>query len=167
VLADAETTHPQLLGNGRTGVSPRYAGAAAALAIAARRLPSAPRGAEEVSFGAGGLPGLRRLVRERAVSAGLSGERAEDLTIAVNEAASNTVSHTRAPGTLRMWQDATAFVCEICDTGQILDPMAGRRPAAAAGNGGHGLHVVNQVCDLVELRTGPWGTAVRMHMDRA
>ncbi len=101
------------------------------------------------------------------MSAGLSGERAEDLTIAVNEAASNTVSHTRAPGTLRMWQDATAFVCEICDTGQILDPMAGRRPAAAAGNGGHGLHVVNQVCDLVELRTGPWGTAVRMHMDRA
>jgi anti-sigma regulatory factor (Ser/Thr protein kinase) len=128
---------------------------------------SAPRGAEEISFGAGDLPGLRRLVRERAVSAGLSGGRAEALTIAVNEAASNTVSHTRAPGTLRMWQDATAFVCEICDTGQILDPMASRRPAAAAGNGGHGLQVVNQVCDLVELRTGPWGTAVRMHMDRA
>jgi len=63
--------------------------------------------------------------------------------------------------------DATAFVCEICDTGQILDPMAGRRPAGTVGNGGHGLHVVNQVCDLVELRTGPWGTAVRMHMDRA
>jgi anti-sigma regulatory factor (Ser/Thr protein kinase) len=167
VLADAETTHPQLLGNGRTGVSPRYTGTAAALAIAARRLPAAPRGAEENSFGAGDLPGLRRLVRERAVSAGLSGERAEDLTIAVNEAASNTVSHTGAPGTLRMWQDATAFVCEICDTGQILDPMAGRRPAGAVGHGGHGLHVVNQVCDLVELRTGPWGTAVRMHMDRA
>ena len=30
VLADAETTHPHVLGNGRTRVSPRYTGAAAA-----------------------------------------------------------------------------------------------------------------------------------------
>jgi hypothetical protein len=39
--------------------------------------------------------------------------------------------------------------------------------APRSGGGGHGLRVVNQVCDLVELRTGPWGTAIRMRMDLA
>ena len=167
VLAGAETTHPHLLAGGRTRVSPRYSGTAAALAIAGERLPAAPAGAEEINFGAGDLPVLRRLVRERALSAGLPGERAEDLTIAVNEVATNTVSHTGAPGVLRMWRDTTGFVCEICDTGHIPDPLAGRRPASAAANGGHGLGVVNQICDLVELRTGPWGTAIRMRIDQA
>ena len=167
VLAGAETTHPHLLADGHTRVSPRYSGTAPALAIASERLPAAPVGAEEINFGAGDLPALRRLVRQRALSAGLAGERAEDLTIAVNEVATNTVSHTEAPGVLRMWPDGTAFVCEICDTGHIPDPLAGRRPASPSVNGGHGLRVVNQICDLVELRTGPWGTAIRMHMDRA
>jgi anti-sigma regulatory factor (Ser/Thr protein kinase) len=86
--------------------------------------------------------------------------------LAVNEAATNTISHSHAPGRLRLWQDAATFTCEICDGGHIRDPLAGRRPASAAAGSGHGLLVVNQVCDLVELHTGPWGTAIRMHMDR-
>src|SRR5262249_31241533 len=143
VLAGAETTHPHLLAGGRARVSPRYSGTATALAIAGERRPAAPADAEEIKFGAGDLPLLRRLVRERALSAGLPGERAEDLMIAVNEVATNTVSHTEAPGVLRMWRDAAGFVCEICDTGHIPDPLAGRRPAAAAADGGHGLRVVN------------------------
>jgi anti-sigma regulatory factor (Ser/Thr protein kinase) len=167
VRDDAEVTHPHLLGRGRTEVSTRYAGAAAALAIAEQRLPAPPGNAEELVFEPGDLPSLRRLIRKRAASAGLSDERAEDLTIAVNEAATNTISHTHAPGRLRLWQDATTFICEIRDGGHIRDPLAGRHLASAVAGGGHGLRVVNQVCDLVELRTGPWGTAIRMHMDRA
>ena len=33
--------------------------------------------------------------------------------------------------------------------------------------GGSGMWVVHQVCDLVELRTGPLGTTVRLHLRRA
>jgi hypothetical protein len=29
---------------------------------------------------------------------------------------------------------------------------------------GWGLWMVNQVCDLVEIRSGDWGTDVRLHM---
>ncbi len=167
VLDDAEVTHPHLLGRGRTGVSPRYAGAAAALAIAGRRLPAPPADAEELTFGEGDLASIRRLIGERAANAGLSDERAEDLTLAVNEVASNTINHAKADGTLRVWQDAATFVCEISDGGHIADPLAGRHLTTVMnGGGGNGLRVVNLVCDLVELHTGPWGTAIRMHMDR-
>jgi hypothetical protein len=31
--------------------------------------------------------------------------------------------------------------------------------------GGHGLWLVNQVCDLVEMRSDDSGTTIRLHMD--
>jgi hypothetical protein len=37
------------------------------------------------------------------------------------------------------------------------------KPSPAA-NGGHGLWIVRQVCDLVELTSDATGTTVRMHM---
>lgn len=166
VLEDAEATHPHLLDHDRAGESPRYTGAAAALAIGTQPLPDPPADSEEHTFDAADLPRLRRLIHERATGAGLSGERAEDLVLAVNEAVSNTISHTSGPGRLRIWRDAAILVCEICDRGYIADPLAGRHLAPTAADGGHGLRVVNQVCDLVELRSGPWGTAIRMHMSR-
>jgi hypothetical protein len=53
-------------------------------------------------------------------------------------------------------------ICQVSDSGCITDPLVGlRRPL---GPGGMGLWVVNQVCDLVELRTGKRGTTIRMHM---
>ena len=166
VLDDAEVTHPHLIDACRAGESTRYSGSAVARAIGEQQLPAPPGDADEFTFGAADLPRLRRLVHQRAASAGLGDERAEDLILAVNEAASNTISHANTPGILRMWQESVALICEICDTGHIADPLAGRHLPAGADSGGHGLRVVNQVCDLVELRSGRWGTAVRMHMAR-
>ena len=31
--------------------------------------------------------------------------------------------------------------------------------------GGHGLWIVNQVCDEVEIRSDETGTTIRLHMD--
>jgi hypothetical protein len=55
-------------------------------------------------------------------------------------------------------------VCEIRDRGVIADPLAGQRRPAADALAGHGLWLVHQVCDLVELLSGHDGTTVRMHM---
>jgi hypothetical protein len=41
--------------------------------------------------------------------------------------------------------------------------LMSRRPAPDASHG-HGLWVVHQLCDLVELRTGASGTTIRLHM---
>ena len=46
----------------------------------------------------------------------------------------------------------------------ITDPLAGQRRPAPDATGGHGLWLVYQVCDLVELRSDASGTTIRMHM---
>jgi anti-sigma regulatory factor (Ser/Thr protein kinase) len=110
------------------------------------------------------LPEVRAEVRAHARAAGLSQARADDLVLAVSEVAANTLRHTPGPGVLRIWHDDTEIVCEIRDEGIIADPMAGRRTPLPGALDGHGLWLVHQVCDLVELSSGAGGTTVRMHM---
>ena len=107
---------------------------------------------------------LRSLVLRHAREAGLTEGRANDLVLAVSEVAANTLRHTRSPGTLRIWRAHDELICEIHDEGVITDPEAGQRMPPPGATGGHGLWLVRQVCDLVELRSGEGGTTVRMHM---
>jgi anti-sigma regulatory factor (Ser/Thr protein kinase) len=110
------------------------------------------------------LSEVRALVRRHATTAGLSEGRVNDLVLAVSEVAANTLRHTRAPGTLAIWSDADEVICEIHDEGTIADPSAGRRKPPPGASGGHGLWLVRQVCDLVELMSDANGTTIRMHM---
>ena len=110
------------------------------------------------------LSRVRALVLRQAREAGLTESRANDLVLAVSEVAANTLRHTGAPGTLAMWHDANEVVCEIRDEGTITDPLAGHRKPPPGASGGHGLWLVRQVCDLVELTSDADGTTVRMHM---
>jgi anti-sigma regulatory factor (Ser/Thr protein kinase) len=110
------------------------------------------------------LSQVRALVLKQAREAGLAEGRATDLVLAVSEVAANTLRHTRSSGTLAIWHDEDEVVCEIHDEGTIADPLVGRRRPARDANGGHGLWIVRQVCDLVELTSDASGTTVRMHM---
>jgi anti-sigma regulatory factor (Ser/Thr protein kinase) len=110
------------------------------------------------------LSQVRALVLQHARAAGLTESRANDLVLAVSEVAANTLRHTKAPGTLAMWHDADEVVCEVRDEGTITDPFAGHHKPAPGASGGHGLWLVRQVCDLVELTSDANGTTVRMHM---
>jgi anti-sigma regulatory factor (Ser/Thr protein kinase) len=110
------------------------------------------------------LSEVRALVLTRAREAGLSEARANDLVLAVSEVAANTLRHTRSSGTLAIWHDEDEIVCEIRDGGTITDPLAGTVRPAPDANGGHGLWLVRQVCDRVELTSDGNGTIVRMHM---
>lgn len=76
-----------------------------------------------------------------------------------SEVAANTLRHTTGGGTLWVWSIPGEIVCQVRDSGNVTDRW---RPADRPS--GHGLWVVNQLCDLVALRTGPDGTVVRMHM---
>jgi anti-sigma regulatory factor (Ser/Thr protein kinase) len=110
------------------------------------------------------LSQVRALVLQHAREAGLTEGRANDLVLAVSEVAANTLRHTRSAGTLTVWHDEDEIVCEIHDEGTISDPMAGFRRPAPEASGGHGLWLVRQVCDQVELRSDENGTTIRMHM---
>ena len=53
--------------------------------------------------------------------------------------------------------------CEVSDDGVVPDPLAGRHQPAEDAAQGRGLWMVNQLCDLVQLRSGSQGTQVRIH----
>jgi hypothetical protein len=89
--------------------------------------------------------------------------RVGDLVIAAGELVANTFAPTGGPGTLTLWATGSEIICQVNDTGHITDPLAGRlKQDPAAAGGSRGLWVVQQVCDLVEIRTGPAGTALRL-----
>jgi anti-sigma regulatory factor (Ser/Thr protein kinase) len=164
VLDDALMTHPDIRDRKGQRPSPGYDASGLARAIGQQRPPAAPAGADEMTFGRQDLATLRELVGRRAAQAGLGDGQTRSFVFAVNEVATNTVVHAKAAGTLRIWRDQDALICEVCDPGRITDPLAGRRPPAPQADAGYGLWMVNQLCDLVELRSGSWGTVVRMHV---
>ena len=110
------------------------------------------------------LSQVRALVLHHAREAGLTEGRANDLVLAVSEVAANTLRHTQSSGTLAIWHDGDEVVCEVRDGGMITDPLVGTRKPPPGASGGHGLWLVRQVCDLVELTSDANGTTVRMHM---
>jgi anti-sigma regulatory factor (Ser/Thr protein kinase) len=126
-------------------------------------LPSPPDGAMYHTYRSD-LSQVRALVLQQAREAGLAEGRATDLMLAVSEVAANTLRHTRGPGTLVIWHDADEVVCEVRDSGVITDPQPGQRKPPPGASGGHGLWLVRQVCDLVELASDATGTTIRMHM---
>lgn len=110
------------------------------------------------------LSQVRALVLQHAREAGLAEGRVNDLVLAVSEVAANTLRHTQSSGTLAIWHDADEVICEIRDEGRITDPLVGKQKPAPGASGGHGLWLVRQVCDLVELTSDANGTTIRMHM---
>jgi anti-sigma regulatory factor (Ser/Thr protein kinase) len=163
VIADARRTHPVLLRQGERQASPEYQGPDRLPPDCESPLPGPPPGAARLSYAADLRP-VRSLVASHAAEAGLTSGRSADLVLAVSEIAANTLRHTGDGGTLHVWRTPESLVCQIHDQGQITDPLAGRRRPPLDVRGGQGLWVVNQVCDLVELRSGQTGTTVRLHM---
>lgn len=122
----------------------------------------------EVAFDLAGLAELRdRVARFAEPVAGARG--AADAVLVVSELAANSIKYGGGAGTLRLWREAAAVVCEVRDGGVITDPLAGRRrPSVTGGGGKAGLWIANQVCDLVQIRSAPGrGTVVRARLGTA
>lgn len=163
LIASVERTHPALVRDGRRGPSSSYA-ANTVPNECDLPLSTPPVIAETLRYH-DDLSGVRDFAASRAQRAGLPPRRVGDLVIAVSELAANTFAHTSGPGTVTLWVTESEIICQVSDSGQITDLLAGRlrRDPAAAG-GGRGLWVVQQVCDLVEIRTSAAGTVIRLHM---
>jgi anti-sigma regulatory factor (Ser/Thr protein kinase) len=164
VIAEARTTHPMVRADGTESASPDYLGPADYLAKLDRPL-SAPTAAEALEYQRDLRP-VRALVTEVARGAGLAPSRCTDLVIAASEVAANTLRHTRGPGTVRVWATDSEVLCQFEDSGFINDPLAGHGRPPGDRPGGQGLWLVNQLCDLAEIRTSELGTTMRLHMHR-
>ena len=124
--------------------------------------PSAP--ARELEFTSGELGALRRCVAVAAAACPMSGERVDDLVLAVNEVASNSIHHGGGHGMMRIWWEGDSLLCEVSDGGRISEPLVGRVHPRPDQWSGRGLWLANQLCDLVQIRSSDAGSVVRLHM---
>jgi len=163
VVTEAHRSHPALVEQGSYRGSTLYGGAHHAVTVFETELPPADVPAWSRGFDAGDLVAVREDVIGHALGAGVPTERSADLALAVHEVATNSLVHGSGSGDLRIWHEAGALVCEVHDEGRISDPMRGRVTPAWENEGGRGLWMANQLCDLVQVRSGAAGTTIRIH----
>jgi anti-sigma regulatory factor (Ser/Thr protein kinase) len=164
VIAEARRSHA--LAAGADGVLAPTDGMddpAYAMDVFAHPLPRPPAHAEAMAFASVDLRSARTRVERRAVSAGVDRDRAADLGLAAYELCANSVKHGGGRGSISIWRTADALVVQVDDPGRCNDPLVGRRRVDGANSSGRGLWMVNQLCDLVQLRSGASGTTARLH----
>jgi anti-sigma regulatory factor (Ser/Thr protein kinase) len=165
VLEDAERTHPTIRVGGKRRKSRSYAGWEHGLAAGSRPLAELGKPQGELEFESGDLSLVRSVVRRQLERVELPRARGHGLLLATNEAASNSVVHGGSSGgRLRVWQIGEGIVCEISDRGRIADPLAGRSRPTLSADSGRGMWLMNQLCDLVEIRSDENGTTTRLHV---
>jgi two-component sensor histidine kinase len=131
----------------------------------------------DTMFDSGTLHVLRADVQVLASRTGLDDHRVEDMVLAIHELAANAVHHGAGAGRLRIWNLAGALHCQVDDGppafGGPAAPGAGHgdgwateteslfRPSAVSSwlaTPGHGLWVVQQVADQLQVTSGVQGT---------
>jgi anti-sigma regulatory factor (Ser/Thr protein kinase) len=166
VIAEAKRAHPTVRRDGDRYATPDYRDVREIARPFDAKLSEHPAGAHVMAFGERDLASIRRAVGGEAASFGLEAERADDLVLAVDEVVTNSLRHGGGGGILLIWHTADALVCEVRDTGRIGDPLVGRERPGRDQTSGFGVWLANQLCDLVQIRTLPGGSVVRMHMRR-
>lgn len=164
VIETARRSHPFLAQEGRSDISEAYLPCHddSGLFEGALAPPTTP--SRELAFTSEQLGSTRRFVAQVAADASLDSARSEDLVLAVNELVTNSLRHGGGAGTLQMWTEQNTLLCEVQDHGHITEPLIGRTPPSPGQPSGRGLWVVNHLCDLVQIRSTPAGSIVRVHM---
>jgi anti-sigma regulatory factor (Ser/Thr protein kinase) len=160
VLAEAFRTHPVVVDSSDRRSSSNYRAPEVAQLFAGEMV-APPDHAIAVPFGVNDLARLRSVVAAVAAQMYFHGPQIDEMVLAVNELATNAIEHGAGGPVARLWDDGDRFCFEVVDSGRFLEPLAGRIPPAPTRITGRGLWIVNQVCDLVQIRSNPSGTTVR------
>jgi anti-sigma regulatory factor (Ser/Thr protein kinase) len=166
VLESVARTHPTVVAGGRRAPNARFIDPAeylSGLPVPREPLQSrAPRLAvDEVTDPIA----LRHAVAAELAAVGGPREVVEDFLLAVDETTSNAVRHGGPPVGLRLWTSPDRLVCAVSDHGPGLDdPFAGYGPAHGddLSRGGMGVWLARQLCDHVDISSGPDGVTVRL-----
>jgi anti-sigma regulatory factor (Ser/Thr protein kinase) len=112
-----------------------------------------------------GLHAVREFVAARSGEYGLADPWRTWLLVAVNELATNVVAHGGGQGELRLWRDGDTLVCDVIDAaGALTMPHPGQLCPPKGSRSGHGLWVVRQLCDLMQVRVDNGRSIVRVRM---
>lgn len=156
----ARVSHPWWEGAVNPGFDDRSGGG-----TLAQPLPEPFSPTTLLRFDLDGVTGVRDHVAAKARRHGLDDDAVDRLALAVHEVMVNSVDHGGGGGMLRLWTEDDDLVCEVRDEGVITDPLVGRRRPTLTQPRGRGMWMVNQLCDLVQVRSSPEiGTVVRLRV---
>ncbi|MFD0885922.1 ATP-binding protein [Streptosporangium algeriense] len=119
----------------------------------------------ELAFCLPDLPDVRDFAAMQAVRGGMARERLADFLVAVNEVATNAVTHGHptAKAVMRIWSVGRTLVVEVHDEGR-WDPETppGETPPGPYATSGMGLWVARMVSSDIRFETGAAGTFITM-----
>lgn len=164
-LTAARRTHAFVSADGERQPSAHYRRVDSVASANAYPLTAVPDGARRLVVESPVV--ARRFVEVFAADVGLSARVSSDLILAVSELVSNSVQHGAGVVMLDVWLDDAVVNCEVRDDGRFADPMVGRRRPSVSSEGGRGLWIVNQLCDLVQIRSSEAGSVVRIQIRRS
>jgi anti-sigma regulatory factor (Ser/Thr protein kinase) len=112
----------------------------------------------DLGFDSSTLRVLRAVVQEHAGQAGMPEDRVVEVVLAVHELAANAVRHGAGAGRLRIWNLAGTLRCQVEDGGSATCDGQRDRTDPWPYVDGHGLWVVRQVADDMEVLSDAGGT---------
>lgn len=160
VLARARANHPWWAGEPNPTFDARHD-----TCTLAQPLPEPFGPTALLRFDLDSVTGIREYAAGKARRLGLDTDTVDRFALAVHEVMVNSVDHGGGGGMMRLWAEDNELVCEVRDEGVITDPLVGRRRPTLAQPRGRGMWMVNQLCDLVQVRSsGEFGTVVRLRV---
>jgi serine/threonine-protein kinase RsbW len=126
--------------------------------------PAVAATAKELTFSLADLPDVREFAAVQARGRGMSEDAIGDFLVALNEVATNAVTHGSSKARLRVWADGSALVVDVHDDGRHWHPddEPGQTPPPENATSGMGLWVARLLSADIEVRTGANGTTVSM-----
>jgi hypothetical protein len=162
VLAEVIRSHPVIATTAAYQGSRGYRGHDHAQTMFAAELPHLGGQPTQITVTATDLAGAAECVVLEAGAGDLASDKVVDLTDAVRRLVGDSLHRGAAQVTVRMWDRSEVLVCEVVDTTVIDDLLVGRRRPSAVRE--DAIWTANQVCDLVQVRSGDHQTIVRLHL---
>ncbi|WP_131738811.1 sensor histidine kinase [Actinomadura roseirufa] len=174
IVANARRTHPHMVDGTAVAASDSYTEPLAFVRHRSTPLPGRPDDAVTLAFG-GDLGRLRHAIVLETAMLGLLGERLMIFAAAVAEILTGAGSAGATAGgaagavgapppTVALWARPGEVVCDIrLPATTSLDPFIGLHPPTLDPRPGDGFWLARQICDHLDVRSGPDGTTVRLH----
>ncbi|MER7891537.1 ATP-binding protein [Micromonospora sp. NPDC094482] len=110
---------------------------------------------------------VRHRVTRAALRAGLTPERAEQFTIAVNEVVINAIQHGGGAADVTLTPGPGTVTVTVRDSGGGIPAHVAPRLPTPHTLGGRGLWLVQQLCQDVTVHTSDAGTVVTLSVTAA
>jgi hypothetical protein len=165
IIAGAGRTHPAQVTGAHTSPCPDYSDPTAfARECDTSPLPDPPARAAAFQFD-GDLRGLRQFVARTSAAHGLAGDRAMPMVQAASEVGGYLKGQLAGNATVRAWEQPGAVICDFRQLQAAAgDPFVGMRPAELSPQPADGLWLAGQLCDWIDIRSGPQACTIRLQV---